>query len=189
MVIAPLDDSNFVVVEIHDRPRVLENRGGVGCHEVFLLAETHEEWGAVPGGHQPVWIGSRNDGDPVGTFDFMQRSRHSVFQRSIEELLDEMRQHLGIGIRPERVAPCFEHFSECVGVFDDPVVHDSNGATAVSVRMRVRLVGDTVRRPAGVRQPDGAARHRATEVGLQVGYPSRHLFGDQASVFQDGYTC
>ena len=84
----------------------------------------------------------------------LQRVDHRVLELAVERRLDQVREHLGVGLGLERVPLHLEHLPQRAVVLDDAVVHDGDRARAVDVRMRVALVRRAVRGPARVGDAD-----------------------------------
>ncbi len=68
-------------------------------------------------------------------------------------LLDQMGEHLGVGVGREQVAAVAEPGRQLAPVLDDPVVDDGHPAAAVEVGVGVLLGRVTVGGPAGVADP------------------------------------
>src|SRR5256884_7294255 len=101
--------------------------------------------------------------DTVGALDLVQRARHRFDHRAgaREQLFDQVREHLRVGLGPEHVTALPERGAQRAGVLDDAVVDQRQGAATVGVRVRVDGVGRAVRGPARVgdpRVPGGKAR-------------------------------
>src|SRR5262249_20230120 len=79
---------------------------------------------------------------------------------------DELRDYLGVGLGAELSTLGSEFRAQLGEVLDNPVVHHRD--TVGRVRMRVNLVGPTMRRPAGVADADRAVQRLALEAALQV---------------------
>src|SRR5258708_1076190 len=93
-------------------------------------------------------------------------------------MLDQVGEHLGVGLRAERVAGRAQPLLEVEIVLEDAVVHHDEAALAVRVRMGVLLRGAAVGRPARVadadRARDGLLAQHALE-GLQASRRAPHL--------------
>ena len=63
--------------------------------------------------------------------------RHRLLERALVELLDQVREHLGVGLGHEAVPLRDQHLPQRRVVLDDAVVHDRDVAGAVGVRVRV----------------------------------------------------
>jgi hypothetical protein len=69
-------------------------------------------------------------------------------------VLDEMGNNLAVDVGEEHVTRGQQRVLQVFPVFDNPVVHDIHGPRAIGVRMRVALRDTSVRRPAGVADPN-----------------------------------
>src|ERR1700686_3268534 len=72
-------------------------------------------------------------------------------------------------------------------VLDDSVVDDRDFTLAVDVRMRVALVGDTVRRPARVAYSRVAGNRAGSEREFQLGDLSSRFAGLDSGAVHDGH--
>ena len=149
-----IEDREVAVLEIHDFARMREDGRRVARHVVLALAQPHEQRAALAGRHDLVGVAARDRGDPVRALDLAQRLDHGILQRSVERRFDQMHQHLGVRLRGEDMAEVLQLTAQRAGVLDDAVVHDGELVLLVHVRMRVHLVGRTVRRPPGVADPE-----------------------------------
>ena len=61
----------------------------------------------------------------------VERVDHRVLEVAVERRLDQVREHLGVGLRHERVPGLLEHRAQRAVVLDDAVVHDGDRARAV----------------------------------------------------------
>ena len=96
---------------------------------------------------------------------------------ALVRLLDEVGEHLGIGVAREAVTAALELLAQLGEVLDDAVMDDGDAAVAARVRVRVGHGGAAVRRPARVAD---AARRVAVEV-LELGFEA----GDLAHTAED----
>lgn len=90
----------------------------------------------------------------------MARLAHRFEERAARvgtDVVDQLDDHLRIGLAAERVAVLFERLLDHRIVLDRPVVHDGQITRLRSVGMGVRVVGFAVRRPARVSDADRAA--------------------------------
>jgi hypothetical protein len=186
LVPVALHHRHLAVIQIDHLAGVLQQGRGVRGHEVLTLAQPDQERRAEPCRHQGVRLRGGDHRDPVRTLDVIQRGGDGLDQGAVEELLDQVGQHLGVRIRPELVSLLSEPLPEGVGVLDDAVVDDRQRTATVDVRVGVVVVGDAVRRPARVRQADRALGQALTEVRLQVGDAPRHLLHHEQPVLDDG---
>ena len=85
------------------------------------------------------------------------RLRHGLFHRDGKIaaicVLDQMRQHLGVGVGLKPVPARHQVVFQREKVFDDPVVNHDDAAAAVHVRVRILVGRLPVGRPPGVPDP------------------------------------
>ena len=139
-----LEHGHLVVVEIDDLRGVLDDRGGVGGDDVFVLAHADDQRRALAGDDERVGLVLADDRDAVGAFDFVQRRLHRALKQRRAggmsflrlqfgvEIADQHREHFGVGLAGERVALFVEELLERGVVFDDAVV-DQRDLPASSV--------------------------------------------------------
>jgi hypothetical protein len=113
--------------------------------------------------------------DAVRALDEVQRLEHRVLEAAVVRALDEVGEHLGVGVRGDGVAGLLEHRPDRRRVLDDPVVHHRHLALLVGVRVRVALGGGpcVAQRvwampnvPSTGRRPDGRLEPRDLARGL-----------------------
>jgi len=150
------DDRDLVVLEHDHVARVGEDRGNVGRHEHLALAEPDDDAaGALLGGDQPVGRGRRDDADRVRAGHLLQGRLHGPVEPAggPEVMLDEVGDHLGVGLRLEPVSFGEESVLDLQVVLDDPVVDHHQRAVAVGVGVGVLLRGTAVSGPAREERP------------------------------------
>ena len=79
---------------------------------------------------------------------------------------DQMRDHLGVGLRGEFVAVALQLVAQFGEILDDAVVDD--GDAVGEMRMRVGLVGHAVGRPARVADADRAVERLVLQPALEI---------------------
>ena len=158
--VRPDHDDLPVVGKHHQAGLGHEGRDG-GGQEVLPLAQADHERGLLAHGHDHLGLvhGHRAVGEvtlhlPVG-------SDHGLAQRAVVGPLDEVGDHLGVGLGGEGVAFVLQLGPQGHVVLDDAVEDDGETARAVGVGMGVLVGGPAVRRPAGV---GDAHRARVTEL-------------------------
>ena len=110
---------------------------------------------------------------------------HAAFV-AVDRLLDEVREHLGVGVAGEAMPKRLELLAQFGEVLDDAVVHHRDAAVARHVRMRVGFAGTAVRRPTGVAD---AARSRKVEMpggmrkAFDLAFAMKHL---KVAILLDG---
>ncbi len=121
--------------------------------------------------------------DRVRAVQLERRTLDRLEQVAVVVEVDQVRDHLGVGLARERVAARLELRAQRLVVLDDAVVHerDAPGPRAARVRagavreVRMRVVdgGRAVRRPARVRDAgaafDAVALHERVELGDALG--------------------
>ena len=83
-----------------------------------------------------------------------QRAAHRSDEIALVVALDEVREHLGVGLAAKRVPFADQLGAQRGVVLDDPVVDDGDLRRAVQMRVRVLIGGPAVRRPARVADAD-----------------------------------
>ncbi len=91
---------------------------------------------------------------------------------AVEVAGDQVRDHLGVGLRREDGAVGQELLLELHVVLDDAVDHDVDPVVGVEVRVRVGLRDAPVRRPARVADPGrgGRREHRDGTLAVALGH-------------------
>ena len=191
-------DGEFVVREIDDPVGVSRQGARIARHEVLAVGHAHDQRAAEPGGDEQVgsvgeeheqavrapqlWQGLANGGHPrrIGGVVDDPRARGD---RPPEAAVDQVGDHLGIGLRAEDVALGLQHRLERPVVLDHPVVHDRHArlhrhagvADAPQMRVRVGVGRRAVRRPAGVADADRRVGLRLPHERFQSVEPPRGL--------------
>ena len=158
----------------HDRLEAAsEQRRDVGREKRFVVAEAqHQRRPAAAHGDEHVGtiFGDARDGERA--FQLLDRSRDGLDQIAAglsAMRLDEVRDDLGVGLRPERVPLRRQRRAKLLVVLDNAVVDDGQAVVAIDVRMRVHFAGTAMRRPARVRNPQRAGRRAdLRELRLEV---------------------
>jgi hypothetical protein len=118
------------------------------------LGDPHDERRDPAGGHNDVGVVGVDHGEGEGTTNPGQGGPHRAAQAVVrmdgQVGLDEMGQHFGVRLRLEPVAVGDELVGQLDVVLDDAVVHQSQVARAVRVRVGVALARPAVGRPPGV---------------------------------------
>jgi len=114
----------------------------------------------------------REDGHGVSAPQLDEGFPDGGHQVAFEVLLDQVGDHLGVGLRDEDMTPGLQVTPELGKVFDDPVVDDHDLPGAVCMRVGVDDRGTAVGRPAGVADAEVADRHffrNALDQGVDLG--------------------
>jgi hypothetical protein len=157
------DEGHLAVLHVGDLAGVLDDGGGVGRHKVAALAVTQKQGGVLAGGDEAAGIVAAQDDQRVGALDAVQHLEHGVHDVVGLEIvvLDELDDHLGIGLGLEHHALGDKEFLQLHIVFDYAVVHQRHLAVLAHVGVGVELVGHAVGGPAGVADAGEAVEIRA----------------------------
>ena len=161
------------LVEDDDVLGVLQDGRHVAGEEALAVAEPDDERHVHPGADDPVGMVGVHDADGVRAAHLVERDAHGLDEVAAVLRLDEVRQHLGIGLGGEPMSLGHESVLDLGVVLDDPVVDEGELAGAVGVRVGIRVVRPAVRRPARVADAGMAGRAVAVEVVGQVGELAR----------------
>jgi len=107
----------------------------------------------------------------------------------VEMALNEVGEHLGVGVASEAVALLREAGLQALVVLDDPVVDNGHAAAAVEVRVGVDLGRRAMGRPAGVRDAYGPARRGPVQLRLERGDAAHRLDTPQLALLEHGNPC
>ena len=138
----------------------LKNRGNIGRHEVFAVAQAHHYRRPGPRGHNLIRVFAGNYAQREHAGQLPHGVAHGILQIAVVVLLDQMRDDLGVGLGDELVAFLHQLMLERQIILDDAVVHHHDIAVAIAVRMRVFFRRPPMRGPARVPDPVEAL-HRA----------------------------
>jgi hypothetical protein len=170
-ITVPLDHRHVAFVEVHHLPGVGEDCRCIRREEVLAIADTDEQRAALAGRDDLARIAAAHHCNAVGARNLAQRVNHSLFEGAVVKLLDEVREHLRVGVRTELVAELPERGTQGACVLDDTVVDHRNRAVGAQVRMRIPFRRRSVRGPARV--PD--AGHAVHGVGGNRTFELRDL--------------
>ena len=114
-------------------------------HERTVPARRDEQFGFV----------AAHGDERVVALQHAQRPECGLRKVAFVVMSDEMRDHLGVGVRTEDRVVREEPASQLDVVLDDAVEHDVDALGGVAVRMRVGLADTPVGGPAGVTDTGG----------------------------------
>ena len=107
---------DFFILQVHHILGVRHNGRGVRSHEEVVVASNADHEGlAFSGGHEAVWMRFVKHDDGVGPNHLFQGDAHRVGKVEScggHDFLDEMRQHLGVGVAGQRVPTVRQQFFE-----------------------------------------------------------------------------
>ena len=158
---------DFEIVEVHDPPRVNDDRACIAGKEILAAADTDQQGAAAPRPDKSSWMFRVNDCDAVSSYHILERAPHGMSQEiSITDtpripvfevvLADQMRQDLGVGLRQKTVPPGKKFLLELLVILDHAVVDERDGSGLVEVRVRILVARRAVGGPTGVPDPGGA---------------------------------
>ena len=148
---------DLVVLDDLDALRVAQERGRRGREEHLPLADAHEQRALVPRADEQLRVLAVEDDEGEVPLQLGVGGAHSRDEVALVVPLDEVGDHLGVGLGRELVALLEERRLQLAVVLDDPV-EDEVDVALEAPRQRVRVLGAdaAVRRPARV--PDAGRR-------------------------------
>ena len=150
---------HLVVLQHEEVPCLAQDGGDVRRQEGGVAVETHQQRGDPPGRHDQVWLGGAHHGQGEGPPNPGQGRAHGVGQSELGVFggrrLDQVGQHLGVGLRFEAVAGGDQLVGQLHVVLDDPVVDQGELARAVHVGVGVVFGGTAVGGPPGMADAGG----------------------------------
>ena len=214
-VLAELQVDDVAFLEVDDLVGDAGERHRVGGEEVLARArhraDAEDERRAVARADHAVRLVAADHGDRIGAAQARQRALHRLEQVAVVEVVDEVGDDLGVGLRHEPVALRLQLGAQLVVVLDDAVVDEADAAgrgqarrlAAVGARVgrarrrcwprpvrevRVGVVDDgrAVRRPARVGDAGAALEIVGRDVRRQLGDPRRAARPAQAAALVDG---
>ena len=175
-----LDD--LAVPRIGDAAGLGQERREVGGEEVLAVAEPDHERRLAPHADEPVGLAVVDDDEGEVSFETAVDGAHRFEQVAVVDALEQVCDHLGIGLGGEGVAACLELGLQLAVVLDDPVEDDRKLAVlATGERVRVVLADTAVGRPARVADPRRRVRAVRRNRLLQLGQVA-----DRADVLEPG---
>ena len=180
-------DDEVAIVEKDDVARVREHGGHVGRHEVLAVAQPDDERRAVAHGDDRPRIVGRDEHQREQPAQHAKRAAHGAFQPVAAHLaLDDVRDHLGVGLGDEPVALGGQLALQLEVVLDDAVVDDDDAPGAIAVGVRVLLGRPAVRGPAGVADAVVAVEGGVGKRQLEVRQLARRAAQRDGAVADDG---
>ncbi len=161
-------DHHFPVFEENHLAGVGQHGRDIGSHKIFPLSLADNQRRTEFGGNQLVRLGSTDNGDRVGAFDFPEGQTYGPFKitAQAEMFLNQMGNDLGIGFRVEMMPRLLQPLFQLQVVLDDAVMHHHDVTRFVRVGIDFRRT--PVGRPAGVPDPPAALGRLLAEDILQI---------------------
>ena len=151
---------------------MLQDRRHIGGDEHLAVAEAdrHAAGIAEAGSHQRLRLALGQHDDRAGAAQLRQRQTHRLGQRPVALIVqpDQVRDHLGVGVRLELDPLRLQLGAQLAEVLDDAVLHDHQLAGEIDVRMGVALARLAVGGPARVADADVALDRRFRQPRRQV---------------------
>ena len=145
--------------------RVIQHRGDVAGHEIFVLAEADHRRRAPARRHDFIWVARGENHQRVHAAQIVSRVLRTASSSGARLLviLSTRCATTSVSVSVTNLWPCaISSLFQFHVVFDDSVVHHHDFARAIAVRMRVFFGGAAVRRPARVADAvDAVERARA----------------------------
>ena len=206
-VLAELQVDDVAFLEVDDLVGDAGERHRVGGEEVLahalLRADAEHERRAAARADDAVRLVAAHHGDRIGAAQSRQGAMDGVEQVAVVEMVDQVGDDLGVGLRHEDVAACASQLgAKLFVVLDDPVVDQADpadgrdaGRVATGCRragavreVRMRVVDDrrAMRGPARVRDAGTAADVVGGDVGRQLGDARRAARPPQPAVLMHG---
>ena len=150
-------DDLAVLDQLH-ATRLAQECGDRRGEEGLAVAEADEERALETGPDEDAGMVGVDDDDRKMALEVPVRRAHGLGQVAGIVALDEMGDHLSVGLGRERVAVGLEALAQLAEVLDDAVQDDGDLLVAAGERMRVLDADAPVRRPARVADSRGGRR-------------------------------
>ncbi len=140
----------------------LQDRRHIGGDEVLALAQPHQQRATHACHHHALGLVFADHRQCVGAGQFLDRALQGAEQVvliGLEVMMDQVRYHLGIGLRFEHITQRQQLLALLLVVLDDAVVHQRHALA--DMRMGIGLGDTAMRRPAGMAD----AQHRMELLG------------------------
>ena len=95
----------------------------VGGQEVLVLAQPDHQRRTLAGPDHAVRLVAAEHGDGVGALQAAHGLLHRLEQIARVQMVDQVRDHLGVGLAFEHVARALQFLAQLFVVLDDAVVH------------------------------------------------------------------
>ena len=188
---AQLHVHQVALFQVDDLVGYARKRHGVAGQEVLaaFLSHAQDQRRAGTGTDHPVRLVLAENGDRIRAVQLRDACLHRLEQVALVQAVDQVADHLGIGLAAEVVALGLERSTQFIVVFDDAVVGQGNasglaaGALAramAEVGMSVVHGGRAMGGPARMGNAGGALEMLLLDLGQQFGDPVRAAGAFQA---------
>jgi hypothetical protein len=163
---AELQVGDVAFLEVHDALGDAGERHRVGGEERLAVADAQHQRRAEPRADDAMRLVAREHRDRVRAVQLDDGALDGVEQVAVVVHVDEVRDHLGVGLAREGVAARLEHRAQRLVVLDDAVVHDRDAAGPGRHRVAPRAVRESAdarcARRARRASPSACARSRSS---------------------------
>src|SRR5581483_10763959 len=179
--------------------RAVEQRGDVGRQVVAVGPEANHQRRMATGSHEYLGLVQTEDDDRVGSLHAIEsladgqaepgrKFAVAVPVQALELVLDQVSQHLGVGLGGEPVPALGELGAQDREILDDSVVDHADTPVTIGVRVRVFVRRSPVSGPARVADAKLAFDLATIEHAHQIGQLARGAVDAQLAIRRDdGY--
>ena len=188
LVAVAVDDRDVLVVEIDHLVGIFHDWRCVGAEEELPVANSHHKRATLTRRNDLVGIVLVDDGESVCSDDHPERHPDGCEQVHIllgADIVDELHEHLGVGVAAELHSLFHELVLEHRIVLNDAVVDDGKLPRRADMRMGIGAVGLSMCGPTGVCNSNGSRHVLSIGIFLQVGHLSFGLIDLQSGRFGD----
>ncbi len=169
------DLRDLMVVGQVDLAGIAQQRRHIACDVVGALPAADHQRVVAAHAPQGVRLACAGDHQRIGAAQHGQHLPQGGAHVSPVAKAEQLRHHLGVGLAAE-LDPLVDQLAFKFGkVFNDAVVHYSDSARHIGVRMGIDLIGFAVGGPTGVADAGTAPHGILGELRAQVGEPAGRL--------------
>ena len=162
------EDRPVAVIEIGHLVGEGRERQGIRAEIILAVTVPDRQGSAVTRADHQIVLAGEDERQGEGATEARQchGDRLDRSPALVHFIGDELRHDFGVGLGLEPDALCLEAGFQLAEILDDAVMNHREFVGRM--RMRIRLVGLSVGRPAGVANPDQAGQRRLVEFRLKV---------------------
>ena len=152
------NNGNVAILQIDHLISIFDDRTGITTQEELTVANANHQRTLLAGSDNLAGITLVDNGNGISTDDLIEGYLNGLQQRELllhHDILHQLHQHLGIGIRLEMDAFLDKLRLDVGIVLNDAIVDNSQVMTFRIVRMRITARGLTMCCPASVRNTNG----------------------------------
>lgn len=184
-LLAGFHHGDVAVLEIDDLVGKLDDGAGVRSEEKLPLAYAHHQRALLARCDDGVGMATVEQGDGIGAYDLMEGQldgRQQFDLLALLDVLDELHEHLRIGIGTETDALLLQACLDLGIVFDDAIVDDGQVARLRVVGVGVARRGLAMGGPTRVGNTDCPSCVLVRAIALQIGHLALLLIDAQHAV-------